>query len=92
MDRSHRDLLRKIEHADAFPLIALQAIRDFRPELDSAEARAILRARELGASLSEIADAMNISRQGVAYKLKKIEAKKTDVAQLSELEASPQDA
>jgi hypothetical protein len=92
MDRSHRDLVRKIEHADAFPLIALQAIRDFRAELDSTEARAILRARELGASLSEIADAMNISRQGVAYKLKTIEAKKTDVVEVPEFEASPHDA
>jgi hypothetical protein len=65
-----RALLRKLENADAFPLIALQAVHDFRADLDSVEAQALLRARDLGASLEDIADALEITRQGVAYKLK----------------------
>jgi DNA-directed RNA polymerase specialized sigma24 family protein len=65
-----RSTLRKLENAEAFPLIALQAAREVRTELDELEAEAILRARELGASLEDIADAMGITRQGVAYRLK----------------------
>jgi hypothetical protein len=65
-----RALLRKIENVEAFPMIALQALREFRADLDGVEAQAILRARELGASLEDIAEAMEITRQGVSYKLK----------------------
>lgn len=67
---ARRALLRKLENADAFPMIALQALRELRADLETVEAQAILRARELGASLEDIADAMEITRQGVAYKLK----------------------
>jgi hypothetical protein len=74
----HRDLLRKLENVEAFPLIALQAIHQLRGELDSVETRAILRARELGASLGDIADALQITRQGVAYKVKAHEAQASD--------------
>jgi hypothetical protein len=70
MTGPHRDLIRKLEHSEAFPLLALQALQQFRAELDSIEVDAILRARVLGASLGDIADAMGITRQGVAYKLK----------------------
>ncbi len=63
-------LVRKLEHVEAFPLISLQASRELRHELDEVEGQAIRRARELGASLEEIADAMQITRQGVSYKLK----------------------
>ena len=65
-----RALLRKLENVEAFPLIALQALPELRADLDSVEAEALLRARELGASLEDIADALAITRQGVAYKLK----------------------
>jgi hypothetical protein len=67
---ARRALVRKLENVDAFPLIALQALRELRLDLDAVEAEAILRARDLGASLEDIADAMEITRQGVAYKLK----------------------
>ena len=70
MTDARRALIRKLENVDAFPLIALQALRELRPDLEAVEAEAILRARELGASLEDIADAMEITRQGVAYKLK----------------------
>jgi hypothetical protein len=65
-----RALLRKLENVDAFPLIALQALPELRSDLDAVEAEALLRARELGASLEDIAEALAITRQGVAYKLK----------------------
>jgi hypothetical protein len=70
MTDARRALFRKLENVDAFPLIALQAVHDLRADLDSVEAEAILRARDLGASLEDIADALEITRQGVAYKLK----------------------
>lgn len=70
MSASRRALIRKLETVDAFPMVALQAIRELRTDLDVVEAEAIIRARELGASLEDIAEAMEMSRQGVAYKLK----------------------
>lgn len=70
MTEARRALLRKLEHADAFPLVALQALRELRTDLDAVEAEAILRARELGASLEDIAEALEITRQGVSYRLK----------------------
>ena len=69
-DALSRSTLRKLENAEAFPLIALQAIREIRPELEELEGAAIVRAREMGASLEDIADAMGITRQGVSYRLK----------------------
>ena len=73
-----RALLRKLENADAFPLFALQAIRELRTDLDSVEAQALLRARDLGASLEDIAEALEITRQGVAYKLKSLAEHRDD--------------
>jgi hypothetical protein len=70
MTDTRRALLRKLENVEAFPLIALQALPELRADLDAVEAEALLRARELGASLEDIADALAITRQGVAYKLK----------------------
>jgi hypothetical protein len=70
MTDARRALVRKLENVEAFPLIALQALRELRADLDAVEAEAILRARELGASLEDIAEAMEITRQGVSYKLK----------------------
>ena len=69
-DALSRSTLRKLENAEAFPLIALQAIRELRPELEELEGAAIMRAREMGASLEDIADAMGITRQGVSYRVK----------------------
>ena len=65
-----RSDIRKAENAEAFPLVALQALRDLRDDLERREQQAILRARELGASLEDIAEAMGITRQGVAYRIK----------------------
>jgi DNA-directed RNA polymerase specialized sigma24 family protein len=65
-----RDLIRKLENVEAFPLVALQALRELEDDLQSLQGEAILRARALGASLEDIAEAMGITRQGVAYRLK----------------------
>jgi len=70
MTDTRRALIRKLENVEAFPLIALQALPELRADLDAVEAEALLRARELGASLEDIAEALAITRQGVAYKLK----------------------
>jgi hypothetical protein len=75
MDKKYRDLARKLDHAEAFPLIALQGIRDLRLHLDAVEAEAIRRARDLGASYADIADALQITRQGAAYKVRTAENK-----------------
>ena len=72
MDALSHIKLRKLENAETFPLIALQSIREARAAIDEIETLAILRARELGASLEDIADAMGITRQGVAYRLKQL--------------------
>jgi hypothetical protein len=77
-DPISRSALRKLENAEAFPLIALQAIRDLRTNVDVIEGRAILRARELGASLEDIAEAMGITRQGVAYRIKQLAGERAE--------------
>jgi hypothetical protein len=87
-----RALIRKLENVEAFPLIALQALPELRADLDAVEAEALLRARELGASLEDIAEALAITRQGVAYKLKALagngdardEADEPDVVEAAE--------
>ena len=100
-----RTLLRKLENVEAFPLIALQALPELRADLDAVEAEALLRARELGASLEDIAEALAITRQGVSYKLKVlagngddhedadeaevIEAEDADVAEVGEFVEVP---
>jgi DNA-directed RNA polymerase specialized sigma24 family protein len=90
-----RATLRKLEHehAHAFPLIALQAIHEARADIDEVEAEAILRARELGASLEDIAEAMGITRQGVSYRLKQLNGNghddEDDVVDLSTEEERP---
>ncbi len=71
-EAARRSALRKLENAHAFPLIALQAIREMRTDIDAIEGNTILRARELGASLEDIAEAMGITRQGVAYRIKQL--------------------
>jgi CRP-like cAMP-binding protein len=82
-----RSALRKLEHAHAFPLIALQAIRELRSDLDELEAESILRSRELGASLEDIAEAMGITRQGVSYRLKHLDANGHDDEDVVDLTA-----
>jgi hypothetical protein len=68
-----RRLIRKLEGRETFPLVALSALPDLRAHLDEVEAESILRARELGASAEDIAQALGITRQGAYYKMKQLE-------------------
>jgi hypothetical protein len=68
-----RRLIRKVEGRDTFPLVALGALQELRTHLDEVEAEAILRAKELGASGEDIAEALGITRQGAYYKMKQLE-------------------
>ena len=88
-----RNTLRKLEreHAQAFPLIALQAIHEIKTDLDEIEAGSILRARELGASLEDIAEAMGITRQGVSYRLKQLNGNGEDDEGVVDLSAEEQE-
>jgi hypothetical protein len=70
MSDRRRSLIRKLEHIESFPLIGLQAVRELRDDLAEVEAEAILRAREMGASLEDIAESMGLTRQGVAYRVR----------------------
>jgi DNA-binding CsgD family transcriptional regulator len=65
-------LIRKIESED-LPVQALQAIQQLRAYLDDREATNLLKARELGASSTDIAEALGITRQGVYNKLRSLE-------------------
>jgi hypothetical protein len=89
-EATRRHLIRKLENVDAFPLITLQAIHELRSECDELEAVAIARARELGASLEDIGEALQITRQGVAYKVKMLaERPAPDVVDLRDAESEP---
>jgi hypothetical protein len=88
MTDTRRALLRKLENVEAFPLIALQALPELRADLDAVEAEALLRARELGASLEDIAEALAITRQGVAYKLKSLAGNGDDHEDADEAEVA----
>lgn len=72
-----RSLIRKIENEN-FPLIVVQAIQELRGQLDRAEADAILKAREMGASAEDIADVLGITRQGAYYRLKTLEQERAE--------------
>lgn len=70
--RITRSLFQKIESED-LPVQALQAIHKLRAYLDNREATHLLKARELGASSTDIAEALGITRQGVYNKLRSLE-------------------
>jgi hypothetical protein len=57
---------------ESFPLNALAAVRDLRAYLDRVEKDALVRAREFGASPTDIAAALGITRQGVYHKLQRL--------------------
>ena len=66
---------------------ALQAIHELRAYLDDLEATHLLKARELGASSTDIAEALGITRQGVHNKLRSIErASREEHILISDLE------
>jgi hypothetical protein len=73
-----RALIRKLESEQKFPLTALEGIRETRAYLDQLEEDALCDSRELGASISEIAEIMQMTRQSVYNKLKSIAERKAD--------------
>jgi DNA-directed RNA polymerase specialized sigma24 family protein len=64
-----RDLIRRVENEN-FPLLSLSALRELREALDEIEAEAIVRAHEMGASSTDIGDAMGLTRQAAHYRLR----------------------
>lgn len=77
MEPFPRRLIRRVENEN-FPLIALTAVREIREYLDEVEDRAIRKARELGASAEDVADALGITRQGAYYKIRQLEEQKEE--------------
>jgi hypothetical protein len=67
-----RRLIRQLETPN-LPLQTLQAIYRLRGYLDELEAACILKARELGASPTDIGDALGITRQAVYNRLHNLE-------------------
>ena len=67
-----RRLIRKLETPD-LPLEALESVRRLRRYLDELEAACILKARQLGASPSDIGEALGITRQAVYNRLHALE-------------------
>lgn len=84
-----RHTVRKIENMN-FPLIALGAMRELCAYLDEAEAQALRKARELGASAEDIAEALGITRQGAYYKLKALETEGGGASEPAESDAEPE--
>jgi len=78
-ERFPRRLIKKVEGIE-FPLSVLSAIRELREYLDRAEEGALLKARELGASATLMADALGVTRQGIYHKLKVLEERKASAA------------
>ena len=64
-----RDLLKRAENEN-FPLIGLGALRVFRKDLDELEDAILLRAREMGASTTDIGEALGLTRQAAYARLK----------------------
>ena len=64
-----RDLLKRAENEN-FPLIGLSALRELRKALDELESAILLRAREMGASTTDIGDSLGLTRQAAYARLK----------------------
>jgi hypothetical protein len=72
-----RDLIRRAENEN-FPLVGLSAIRELRRALDELEAAAMLRAREMGASTTDLGQALGLTRQAAYYRLRHLLDRQTD--------------
>ncbi|MFL5768134.1 MAG: STAS domain-containing protein [Actinomycetota bacterium] len=69
-----RTLIRKLDRYREFPLESLEAVAQVRKVLGEIEFRAIVEARERGATWDDIAEALSISRQSVLYRLRTLSA------------------
>jgi len=70
-DRSPRSLVHQIE-ASPVPLKVLEAVRDLREYLDEVEATFMREARDAGASITHIAEALGTTRQTVHNRLQRL--------------------
>ena len=89
-----RDLVRRTENLE-LPLRALEAVRDLRQHLADVEKRALLIARQRGATVEDLAAALGITRQAVYYKLNQLDRRASPsevtegVAEISDLDEPP---
>ena len=83
-DKFPRSLIRQIESHE-LPLLSLGAIRALRDYLDRVEAERTLEARALGATASDIASALRITRQAVHNRLRAL-GQRDDTIVIPELE------
>lgn len=79
-----RSLIRALEAEEKFPLRTLDAIREVREYLERLENDALCDSREAGASISEIADVMHMTRQSVYNRLKSIAERKAEEVRRAE--------
>lgn len=66
-----RDLIRRAENEN-FPLVGLGALRELRRHLGELESAAIMRARAMGASSTDIGEALGVTRQAAYYRIRQI--------------------
>jgi hypothetical protein len=64
-----RSLLRRAENTE-LNLGSLEAIAELRSTLDRLEDEAVLRAREKGATVDDIAEALRLTPQAIYYRLR----------------------
>jgi transposase-like protein len=64
-----RSLLRRAENIE-LSLVSLEAIAELRKTLDRLEHEAVLSAREKGATVEDIAEALDLTPQAVYYRLR----------------------
>lgn len=72
-----RDLIRRAENEN-FPLIGLGAMRKLRKALDELESAAIMRARAMGASSTDIGEALGMTRQAAYHRIQQIRARREE--------------
>jgi DNA-binding NarL/FixJ family response regulator len=87
--RFPRQLIRKLESPD-LPLGVLAASRELRVYLDAVDEQAILKARSLGASTKDIAEALGITRQAVYHRLDAIERRRAAGSMVVILDVEPE--
>jgi hypothetical protein len=73
-----RDLIRRVENYEPFPLSALEAIEAVRRHLSDFEFRAISTARDIGATWNDIAAVLGVSRQAAQTRFSKLRDKDDD--------------
>lgn len=73
--RSPRSLIHQLESSQV-PLKVLEAIRELRQTLDEMESTTLCDARDAGASITHIAEALGTTRQTVYNRLKQLAEEK----------------